>query len=975
MHNEFEKALQQLPLSIQPFVNDAWQQYLIVIEKNYSKIPTHPDFIFAICRAFASSEFILQNCLRYPDTLLDLFESGDILLEYPAGEYEKKLAFLIKTCQNQTQFFKLIREFRRREMLRIAWRDILKWAVTKKTLTELSRMADACVNSANQFLYKKLCVSMGTPIDLDTNKPIPLLVLAMGKLGAYELNFSSDIDLIYCFPKDGILPSGKSYHQFFLHLAQQLTQCLNSVTEDGFVYRVDLRLRPYGNAGSLACSFAMLEDYYLTQGREWERYALVKARILNHEKSYSPTLMNFIGQFVYRNYIDYSAIESLRLLQEKIVLEVKKHSLENNIKRGRGGIREIEFIAQTYKIIRGGKQFRLQERNTLKSLILLRETRSISEQQYHELSSAYTFLRSVENKLQMFRDQQSHELPTDKETQTRIAYAMRYGSWSNFMLILEKHRHSVQFWFDRLISKPKLSFNKEKENQQRQEFEKAWTELVENKTNLDMLRQLGFEAPTESLHHMLSLKAYIEKQQLSKTAHKHLLSLLPYLLTLITDNENPSALLKRMLALIEAIIDNSIYLVLLGENPLVLSQAVKLCAASPWIADELARHPVLLDELLDPKTLYAPPSVKVLRRLLNQQLQTLDDNELDKKIETICWFKQRHVLRVAAADITGTLPLMRVSDYLTDIATVIVDKVRELLLQDLITVYGEPNLPRRYKDCGFVVVAYGKLGGIELSYSSDLDLVFLHPECDPQRQTNGDNAISNEKFYTRLGQRLLQTFNQLRGGSSLYKIDLRLRPSGQSGLLVNSVQAFASYQTQQAWNWEHQALVRSRQLCGSNSIGKQFEKIRRTILASERQPQQLADNIIEMREKMRDAKLQHQEHKFDLKQGVGGLVDIEFIAQYAVLRWSHTYPSLLDYPDNVRIFERVGMEGLLSMKQVTALTEAYKAYRSHLHRAALQNDTDGVDDELFAFYRHSVTKIWQEIITATCTSHDKMPEN
>jgi glutamate-ammonia-ligase adenylyltransferase len=968
VETNLQKSIAKLPSDIQAIVRNAWQQYEHAVQQQYSRIPEHSDFIPSVCRAWASSEFILNNSIQFPDMILDLFESGDILLEYPVGEYEKKLQCLLRTVNEFSQLEILLREFRRREMVRIAWRDVVNWTSPNKTMIDLSCLADTIIIQANQLLFRWLSKKIGTPVDPETKKPMPMLVLAMGKLGAYELNFSSDVDLIYCFAKDGELPSGKSYHQFYVKLAQQLTQILNNMTQHGFVFRVDMRLRPYGSSGSLVCSIPTLEDYYATQGREWERYALVKARIINYDSVYSPGLMAFIRNFVYRNYIDYTALESLRLLQQKIELEIKKHSLENNIKRGPGGIREIEFIAQTYKIIRGGKQFRLQERNTLKSLILLRENRSISAEQHTQLSTAYIFLRNVENKLQMYNDKQTHELPADELTQKRIAYAMRHINWQSFKTSLQTHREAVQFWFDKLIKKPKLTSLTEKDKQHKKQLNKLWRRISLIPENEALLAEIGFAQADEVLRLLIGLHEYAQKQELSNTAANHLINLLPHLLVLIAAMENPSALFTRILPLIEAIIKHSIYLVFLAENPIVLSQAINLCAASPWIANELARHPVLLDELLDRKTLYAPPNIKKLRYLLNQQLSAVSEPDIAQKIDNVCWFKQRHVLRVAAADITGTLPLMRVSDYLTDIATVVVDKVRELLLEELISIYGRPKLPQKYKQYGFCIIAYGKLGGIELSYSSDLDLVFLHPPCDPFALTDGDNAISNQKFYTRLGQRLLQTMGQQHPSGSLYKLDLRLRPSGQAGLLVNSVDEFARYQSTDAWTWEHQALVRSRLLCGSSILGQQFAKIRREILGQARIGSELQQHIQEMREKMRENKQVIAEGQFDLKQGRGGLVDIEFIAQYAVLRWSHEYPSLLEYPDNIRIFERVGMESLMRMKDIHILMTAYKVYRSHLHRVALQNQSELVSNELFIFYRIAVARIWELLFKPSTSS-------
>ena len=516
-----------------------------------------------------------------------------------------------------------------------------------------------------------------------------------------------------------------------------------------------------------------------------------------------------------------------------------------------------------------------------------------------------------------------------------------------------------------MIAKPSLSSLSKQDKHSEKTFSQLWRQ--KNLENIEpiktILEQLGYSELEETSRLVKELHSYTQAQQLSNVALNQLNSLLSRLMVLIASADDASKLFRRMLPLIEAIIKNSIYIVLLAENPIVLSQAINLCSASPWIADELARYPLLLDELLDPTTLYAPPTLKNLRFLLNNQLKPIAADNLEQKIQAVCWFKQTHILKVAAADITGTLRLMRVSDYLTDIATVVVDKIRELILQDLLKEHGNPTLPRKYRQVGFSVMAYGKLGGIELSYSSDLDLVFLHCKLDPQALTQGKNPISNQKFYTRLGQRMVKTLSQQYACGTFYKVDLRLRPSGSAGLLVSSTSEFAHYQNSQAWNWEHQALVRSRPLCGAPAICLQFAKIRENIMIQKRIPDELKRHIADMRSKMRASKLQHSPEKFDLKQGFGGLVDIEFIAQYAVLRWSHDYPSLLEFPDNVRIFERVGMESLMRMKDVQSLTDAYKAYRAYLHMAALQNQSELVDTDEFVFYRIVVARIWEQIFT------------
>ena len=961
MNKILEQCLQKLSPDIRQLVQQAWLDYRTTLKNTTTNMPEHNDFIPSLCRVWASSNFVIKNCIRYPKVILDLFSSGDILLEYVKGEYTKKLKKLLSNVQTHHELISTLRKFRRREMLRIAWRDLAKWTQPIKTMNDLSALADTCIGVTNELLQKWQTDKYGTPVNKDTNKPMTLLIVAMGKLGAYELNFSSDVDLIYCYAHDGELENGMTYHTFFLRLAQQLTAALDKVTANGFVFRVDLRLRPYGSSGAIVNSFSAFADYYQEHGRDWERYALVKARIINHPSHASLALLRIIRQFVYRNYLDYSAIESLRKLQLMINQELLKKGLENNIKRGAGGIREIEFISQTHKVIRGGRQFRLQTRNTLKSLILLRETGCLTEIAARDLMTAYKFLRNVENHLQMLNDQQTHELPTDTLSQKRIAYSMRYVNWKNFKLRLNHYQKLVHHYFLTLIAQPRLEFTEQASRELEQQMRKLWGQSIDNADTLILLNQAGYTDAKEAIRLIIALKEYANKQKLSHAAFAHLNRLMPHLLAIIGGNKNSDMVLNRMIPLIEVIIKHSVYLVLLLENPIVLSQAVTLCAISPWIANQLTSYPLLLDELLDPKTLFTPPTTKKLKKLLNQQLNSTPEANIEQQLEAIRWFKQAHVLRVAAADVTGLLPLMRVSDYLTDIATVVLNKVRELVLHELIAEYGQPILHKKYKQAGFCIVAYGKLGGIELGYNSDLDLVFLKPVIDNQALTNGKNPITNEQFYTRLGKKIIQVMNQTHASGFLYKLDLRLRPSGSAGLLVNSVNAFAEYQHTEAWDWEHQALVRARPIAGEISLGREFSKIRIAILQRQRSVKLTRQNVREMREKMRLTKEKHQAGFFDLKQGKGGIIDIEFIAQYAVLRWGHHYPSLLEYPDNVRIFERIAMEGLMRIKDISLLSEAYKAYRAYIHQSALQNQTELVTANDFQFFRIGVYRIWEQL--------------
>lgn len=931
------------------FIDETRSSFIAACHEKSLTIPQHQDFANSAKQVWLASDFAHQISKLHPEVITDLFESRDIFLEYTAGHYRRKLQHQISESTTLEELGILLRRYRRREMLRILWRDVNEWTSTPKTLEDLSSFADACIATANEVIYQHLCHKYGTPTDPDSGEPLPLIVIAMGKLGAQALNFSSDVDLIYCYPMDGVLASGMNYQEFFIKQSRRLTQILHQSTRDGFVFRVDLRLRPYGNSGALACSINSIQDYYQEHGRHWERYALSKARIINDAHSYAEPLMLIFNQFVYRNYLDYTAINAMRQLHETIALEIKKQNLHHNIKRGAGGIREIEFICQTHQLIRGGKQFRLREKNTVNSLILLRQSGCMTSHLANKLKAAYLLLRKVENRLQMFRDQQTHSLPTNPLDLERIALSLGYEHSEQLHVELVKQQEFIHKQFNQLIATPELEFSSSKLQQRLKYFQQFWQCLDDSTSSIK-----SFQDKSMALSELQSLKHYIQRYQLSEEVREQLSLLIPKMLVLISERRDRDATLRRVIPIVKTIIEHETYIVLLYENPLVLSQAVDLCAASPWIAEQLSRHPMLLDELLDPNTLFSTPSKAKLNALLKQRLEVCEPSALESQLNIIREFKTAHVLRVAAAELTGTLKLMRVSDYLTEIALVVVNKVTNLILDNLSRKYHiDPKAVRQH----FAVVAYGKLGGIELSYESDLDLVYLYNG----KIDNFSDNISNAQLYLRACQQINQALEKYSAFGRLYPVDLRLRPSGSAGLLCNSLEAFANYQYEQAWCWEHQALSKAHLIYGSPASKYQFKTIRHKTLSKVWQPEKLIDEICSMRDKLRYSKQVKNKQQFDIKQAPGGTVDIEFIAQYAALRWGHDVHELLTYPDTIRILERAGMAGVLPVKETTLLIKAYKIYRQFIHRTALQKQPAIANSKQFTELSGQVAEIWGRI--------------
>ena len=640
-----------------------------------------------------------------------------------------------------------------------------------------------------------------------------------------------------------------------------------------------------------------------------------------------------------------------------IALEVKRKGMENNIKLGAGGIREIEFFGQIFQLIRGGVIPALQCPGILKVLKTLADEGHVPQKVCDELISAYAFLRNTENRLQEFFDQQTHKLPTNDHDRLRLAVSMGFSGTESFNAALKRHRQAVHGHFQMLLESGDTDAQpKDMENP----MEVIWQNPATGRQTEDMLRSVGYDHPDEVIKLLDYLKNDPETRALSPRGRRRLDQLVPRFLKEVGVLENALITLHRIIDLIKTIERRTSYLALLLENPTALSHLVKLSAASPWISSFLARHPVLLDELLDPRTLYRPPEKLEMKNNLRQRLGQVPGDDLEYQIEQLCIFKQIHVLRVAAADVIGTLPLMRVSDYLSEIAEIILGEVVDLAWNHLVSKHGAPicRLGNQRCEKGFVVIAYGKLGGLELGYGSDLDLVFLH--AGTGQQTRGKTkGIDSAQFFNRLGQRVIHILTAHTRAGKAYEIDMRLRPSGTAGILVSHIEAFGDYQFKDAWTWEHQALLRARPICGDRILAKKFDSIRKQVLARPRLQDQLSTEVIDMREKMRKELMKPEDGVFDLKQDIGAMVDIEFLVQYLVLLNSHKYAGLLKWTDNVRLIQSLIETG--AMDEITAhvLKHAYLIYRAAAHQLSLQEKPAKVPREKFHRLQQRVTEIWQ----------------
>lgn len=930
----------------------------------------------ALRRSCALSDFVHEQTVRDSQLLAELGASGDLERRFAAGELRGQLQALLADCTDEDELGRRLRRFRNRQQVRIIWRDLNRQASLAETCGDLSDLADACIDGAYQWLYPRHCEQFGTPVGRRSGQPQHLVILGMGKLGAHELNLSSDIDLIFGYPEGGETEGVKrslDNQEFFIRLGQRLIKALDAITVEGFVFRVDMRLRPYGSSGALVLSFNALEQYYQDQGRDWERYAMIKARVVGGDQAAGKQLLEMLRPFVYRRYLDFSAIEALRAMKQLIQQEVRRKGMSDNVKLGSGGIREVEFIAQAFQLIHGGRDLSLQQRPLLKVLDTLEGQGYLPAPIIAEMKEGYEFLRYTEHALQVIGDRQTQMLPDNDLDRARVACIMGFADWASFHERLMYWRGRIEWHFRQVIADPDEEEGGEAETCVGGEWLPLWEEALEPDMAERQLTEAGFREPAAALKRLIDLRGGNQVRTMQRLGRERLDAFVPRLLAQAVEHANPDLVLERVLPLVEAVARRSAYLVLLTENPGALQRLMTLCAASPWIAEQITRFPLLLDELLNEGRLFKPPLAPELAAELRERLTRIPEDDLEQQMEALRHFKLAHGLRVAASEIAGTLPLMKVSDYLTWLAEAILDQVLALAWRQTVAKYGNPRrADGSLCDPDFIIVGYGKVGGLEFGHGSDLDLVFIH-DGDSQAETDGAKPIDGAQFFARLGQRIIHLLTTQTTSGQLYEVDMRLRPSGAAGLLVSSLAAFQRYQENEAWTWEHQALVRARVLTGCARVAEGFERVRATILERARDLPKLQAEVSEMRAKMRDnlgsretaagtgANAFDAATSFDLKQDAGGIVDIEFMVQYAALAWSGQHPELHRYTDNIRILDGLRDVGLLPAADVELLQEAYKAYRSAAHRQALQKQPGKVGGDQFAEERRSVMRLWREL--------------
>ncbi len=950
------------PMEIPPELEEKWpdarQGIVAALESEGCQLDDRfGDELFPV---WAYSLYAASLMETRPGLLAELIRSGELWRAHTRQALEARLASDMAEVPegDERLLASRLRLSRHREMLLIAWRDLNGLADLEETMLATSDLADCLISHAHDFLYHKLIQTHGTP-RTSNGEAQRMVVLGMGKLGGRELNFSSDVDLVFSYPEAGETDRSKPVDNgvFFTRLGQAMISALHKVTAEGFVYRVDMRLRPFGESGALVVHFDAMESYYEVHGRGWERYALLKARPIAGDIEAGEVLLARLNGFIYRRYLDYSVIRQLREMKAMISAQAQKKGAEDDIKLGPGGIREVEFCTQVFQLVGGGRDRHLQQRSLLKALDHIARRGLLAEEDAYALKMAYVFLRRAENRLQMQRDQQTQTLPQDPLDRWRLASSMGFMDWDAFSVELSRQRRTVTQQFEAIFERSETA-------EDRDEAPSVWDLLVQGEDVVEELELMGFAEAPRIADLLAGFARDVRSMSLSEASAERMAEVIPDVLEALVNTEHQEAATIRVLLVMKSIARRSVYFSLLSEHPRALEQLVRLCDVSQWIAEQIAAFPLLLDELLNPLERSMPPNRAELVRRLDEQLERIDISDEELLLDTLRHFKNRQVLRVAATDILDLFPVMKVSDHLTWIAEVLLDKVASLAWDYSMQRYGKPMFEEegRRQSASFGIVAYGKLGSLELGYGSDLDLVFLHDSRGARQQTDGERSIANGEFFARLIRRLVSMMTVYTAAGALYEIDLRLRPSGNAGMLVTTLEAFRRYQEEKAWTWEHQALVRARYVCGPEHLGEAFAKVRSDVLRRPREQALLQQEVREMREKMWQEHASISSQWFDLKKSPGGITDIEFMVQYMVLAHAAEHPELCRWTDNVRLLQTLAETGVMDARCAESLEEDYRTLRDELHHRKLRGQTPRVPADLFASQRETAKRCWSRYL-------------
>ncbi|MEM9603876.1 MAG: bifunctional [glutamate--ammonia ligase]-adenylyl-L-tyrosine phosphorylase/[glutamate--ammonia-ligase] adenylyltransferase [Pseudomonadota bacterium] len=916
----------------------------------------------------ACSEFASQALLSTPGLLSALLD-GALNVARTAADYQALVDEAMRRAGTDLASAKsALRRLRRREMVRIAWRDLLHLEpCVHATLRELSAFADSVVGAAVAHSHAAWVSRHGEPLD-QRGRAQRLVTVALGKLGGGELNFSSDIDVYFVFGEEGetrgVDARGRrrlDNGQFFTKVAQQAIDLLHSVTGEGFVFRVDTRLRPFGASGPLAMSLDGLEAYYQTQGRDWERYALVKARVLTGDSADRREVASLIRSFVYRRYLDYGVLASLRELKRAIATDAARRGRQHCLKRGVGGIREIEFIVQSIQLVRGGQDLRLQGQSLMSALAALADRGLISAQEHAFLAQAYGDLRVLENRLQMIADLQTHTLPEDTATRQRLVLALGRRDWSKLQADLATLRERVQTLFSRVLAM-------DSDDASPVDVHALWTPDADRGELVCSLAEHGFGAADAVASRLLALRAGAFYGRLSARSQARLDRLVPRLIHAVASVDRPTETLERALDVVRCIAGRGTYTQLLIDHPAALDLLLTLCQAGRGISDYIVRNPIVIDDVLADNTLREPIERDALLADLTERIAAVPVGDLEQRMDRLRQVRHSVTARVAIADVLGALTVGEVSTQLSLLAEVVLQVSTDCVWQALVARHGQPRCgdsdPRRSP--GITVIAFGTLGGLELGYGSDLDLVFLHDSAGSNQRTDGPQPLDNARFYARFVQRLSHFLTALTPAGVLYQTDHRLRPDGRAGQLVSSFDAFDRYQHAKARTWEHQALIRARAVVGGEDDRARFERLRRAVLCRPRDSDTVRAEVLDMRARMVAELVRTAPGRVDLKQGEGGIADIEFMVQYAVLSAASETPSLVDTTDTVRLLDGLTACGVLTHRTATELSDAYLYFRETAHRLSLEGGSPlAMRTDTLDAHRARVSAIWEQLMMAS----------
>ena len=997
---ELNHFTSHIPDALVDIAENSWTRFVatvdaLAVENDNNQNNNLDTKILDICAArpelravWAASDFVATTCIGAPLMLYELIDSGDLDNPYAPYSLVDRISESLKDCENEESLHSGLRKIRQREMVRIAWRDLCSMATLEETMRCVSELAQGCIEQALSHHNKWLSQRYGVPYD-ENRQPVKMVVLGMGKLGGNELNYSSDIDLIFAYESAGETAfepalidcrqphknkSGIDNQEYFIKLGQKIVTALDRMTKDGFVFRTDMRLRPNGDSGPLALSFSAMEHYYQTHGRDWERYALIKARVVAGDSDVGDRLLLTLNPFIYRKYLDFSAFESIREMKSMIEREIKKKGVKQNIKLGWGGIREIEFLAQCHQLIRGGREKNLQTESLYQAMAVLADIGVIDHLTVQQLLESYRFLRNTEHRLQMVADRQTQQLPEAQLDQHRLAWSMGFENWSAYVEKLDQHRTNIDTQFKMILG---ADTDTTDATDMRVQLMDVWGGTLTQHEASSILQTAGFEQATSTPVLLREFRSGRLYQAFSGIERDRIDRLMPLALQHAAQHADAERAMVAFVLVIEAIGRRTAYISLLIENPIALKQLLHLCAASAWISSHIGKHPTILDELLSP--LQAPSrdigkcNTEELYAELNHRLAQVSLYDEERRGDTLREYHHAQVLRIAAADVSDRIQVNDVHHALTQLAEVLLQTVfcqavkfaehKFSTLDSQYKAHSGQTQDAHKENSQFTapsvagVIAYGKLASGELGYNSDLDLVVCY-----EKPENTDCAIHSEvaHFYNRVGRRFIHLLTTRTQAGIIYQLDMRLRPDGRSGTLVTSLSGLFDYQINSAWTWEHQALVRSRVVAGDDEFKKKFEALRKTILCLERDKQQLKQDVIDMRQKMIDTNSQSTNQHYDIKLDVGGIIDIEFLIQYWILRYANAYENLTIPRTTAECIDALITHSIIDSNTGEQLHACYKTYLRHSLDLKLMERPVLIEQDMLLTERDTIKAIWHQ---------------